>query len=177
MLTFSPLPGPGCSIATGGATLLVFAADRKPGDGKKTLALLSSPEEESNAGSISWPGEYNELGASIRGIGHKEGQQVSYLIDADGTRVLCVSQPLEEWPEHDIEAVGDADVLVAPVTESKFLQKLIDEIDPRVLILLPAKGGTDSIMKALGAKGETVDEYKLKGSLPAEGREVVVLAD
>lgn len=175
MLTFSPLSGPGCAINTGSATLNVFAADRKAGDGKKTLALLSSPEESEKPGVISWPGEYNELGVSIRGLGHNEGQQVSYIIDSEDARILCVSQPLEEWPEHDIEAVGDADVLVAPVTDSKFLQKLIDEIDPRVLVLLPAKGGTDSIMKALGAKGETVKEYKLKGSLPAEGREVVVL--
>lgn len=175
MLSFSSLPGPGCAISTGSATLNVFAADRKPGDGKKTLALFSSPEEGDTPGVVSWPGEYNELGVSIRGIGHKEGQQVSFVIDADDVRVLCVSQPLDEWPEHDIEAVGDADVLVAPVTDSKFLQKLIDEIDPRVLILLPAKGATDSIMKALGAKGDTVKDYKLKGSLPAEGREVVVL--
>jgi hypothetical protein len=153
---------------------MVFAEGRKPGDGKKTLALLSSPEEEDVPGVVSWPGEYNELGVSIRGIGQKEGQQVSYLIDTDDARILCVSQPLEDWPQHDIETAGDADVLVAPVTDSKFLQKLIDEIDPRVLILLPAKGGTDSIMKALGAKGDTVKEYKLKG-LPADVREVVVL--
>lgn len=174
MLSFSPLSGPGCAINTGDATINVFAADRKAGDGKKTLALFSSPEEGDTAGVISWPGEYNELGVSIRGLGQNEGQQVSYVIDTDDARVLCVSQPLEDWPEHDIEAVGDADVVVAPVTDSKFLQKLIDEIDPRVLILLPAKGGTDSIMKALGAKGETVKEYKLKG-LPSDVREVVVL--
>ncbi len=177
MLLFSPLAGPGCSINTGTATLSVFAADRKPGDGKKTLALLSTPEEDDKAGVISWPGEYNELGVSIRGIGHSEGQQVSYLIDSEDARILCVSQPIEDWPQHDIELAGDADVLVAPVTDSKYLQKLIDEIDPRVLILLPSKGGTDSMMKALGSKGETVSEYKLKGSLPQEGREVVVLAD
>ncbi len=175
MLTFSPLSGPGCAIATGTATLNVFAGDRKAGDGKKTLALISSPEEDDKVGTISWPGEYNELGVSIRGLGHKEGQQISYIIDSPDARILCVSQPVEDWAQHDIEAVGDADVLIAPVTDSKFLQKLIDEIDPRVLILLPSKGGTDTIMKALGAKGDTVKEYKLKGSMPAEGREVVVL--
>ena len=174
MLIFSPLPGPGCALNTGSVTLNIFAKDRKPGDGKKTLALFSSPNEEEMLGVISWPGEYNELGVSIRGIGHKEGQQVSYLIDSDDARILFVSEPLEEWPEFDIEIAGDADVLVAPVTDSKFLQKLIDEIDPRVLILLPSKGGTDSIMKSLGAKGDTVKEFKLKG-LSADVREVVVL--
>lgn len=176
MLTFSPLAGTGVSLSTGSVTLAVFAPDRKPGDGKKTLSLLSTPEETDVPGTLSWPGEYNELGVTVKGIGQLEGQQVSYVVDAEETRVLFLSEPLQDWSDTDLESVGDIDVLVAPVSDSKILQKLVDEFDPRALVLVPSKGASTSVMSALGGKGEPVAEYKLKGSLPVEGREVVVLA-
>jgi hypothetical protein len=77
-----------------------------------------------------------------------------------------------------MEAVGDIDVLVLPTDEVKVAQKLVDEFDPRVLILLPTKDADAyaAIAKVVGVKPEAVvDEYKLKGQLPQEGREVVVL--
>ena len=179
MLTFTPLEGPGCRIAGTGFTLSVFPKDDKAAAAgtKNALLLRSTPDEEDRDGVISWPGEYNVMGVTVRGIGHKEGQQVSYVIDAEDARVLCISEPVEDWADREVEMVGDVDVLVAPVSEAKILQKLIDEFDPRILILMPSKGATDSVLKTLGSKGDTISEYKLKGAMPAEGREVVVLAE
>lgn len=177
MLTFSPLPGPGCKMSSSACTISAFPEKIvAPGSAKNTLVLKSTPSEEFEEGIVSWPGEYNMMGVTIKGIGQKDGQQVSFLVDADDVRVLFLSMPLEDWEDHQLEAVGDIDVLVAPVTEGKVLQKLIDELDPRVLVLLPAKGATESVLKTLGA-GARSAEYKMKGSLPAEGREVVVLED
>jgi hypothetical protein len=142
------------------------------------MTFLSEAEEETTDGVISWPGEYNAAGVSIRGIGHKDGQQVSFVMQADGTRLAFLSSPLQDWTEHQIETVGDIDVLFLPAEDVKLVQKLVDEFDPRVIVVLPGKDKdeTDSVFKAIGAKGvAAVDEYKLKG-LPAEGRDVVVLS-
>lgn len=176
MLNFAPIAGPGIRISGTGFTLAAFPKDEKAAGGKNVLVLRSTPSEEEVEGVVSWPGEYNLMGVTIRGIGHKEGQQVSYLIDAEDVRVLCVSEPVEDWASHEVEMVGDADVLIVPVSDAKILQKLVDELDPRVLVLLPSKGATEGTLRTLGAKNEAVSEYKLKGSMPAEGREVVVLA-
>jgi hypothetical protein len=56
------------------------------------------------------------------------------------------------------------------------VQKLVEEFDPRVLILLPGseKGALGAVEKVIGVKERTA-EYKLKGALPAEGREVILL--
>ena len=59
----------------------------------------------------------------------------------------------------------------------KASQKLLEDVDPRMLILVPSeKGKMDpEVIKACGAQGkELVDELKVKGSFSAEGREVVV---
>ncbi len=115
MLTFSALPGSACKLSGSGFSLAVFG-DEKSGS-KGALLLKSKPDEEEKEGVISWPGEYNVMGVSIKGIGQKEGQQVSYVVDADDVRALFLSDPVEDWSDDDIETVGDADVLVAPVSE------------------------------------------------------------
>lgn len=164
-------------MAGSACTIAAFPENEKAVAGKTTLVLRSIPAEADEEGIVSWPGEYNQMGVSLKGIGQAEGQQVSFLVDAEDVRVLFLSEPIADWADNELELVGDIDVLVAPVTDSKILQKLVDEFDPRILILLPSKGATETVLKTLGAKGDSVKEYKLKGALPAEGREVVVLAD
>ena len=93
-------------------------------------------------------------------------------------RCAFLSSPLQEWTDKQLESVGDVDVLALPADDLKLSQKLIDEFDPRVLIILPSKNKDtyDSLAKVVGVKSENiVSEYKLKAQLPAEGREVVVL--
>ncbi len=178
MLTFSTL-GPSSFRVTGGQTPVVVFPD-SPKAAKDTITLVSIPEEPSKkleSGSISWPGEYNLGGISVRGIGHDDGKQVSYVADVDGIRCAFLSAPVKDWTDKQIEAVGDIDVMVLSAAEAKLTQKLVDEFDPRVLILLPGtdKDALKSVEKVIGVK-ERASEYKLKGALPAEGREVVVLA-
>jgi hypothetical protein len=173
VLTFTPISGSAVRCRGSERDVCAFA-DKADGG---ALLLKSSPEETTQEGVVSWPGEYDVTGIAIRGIGQKDGQQVSYMTVVDGTRCAFLSSPLMDWTDPELESLGDVDVMIAPAEEAKILQKLVEEIDPRVLILVPgAKGKMDpDALKACGAQGKSlVSEHKVKG-LPAEGREVVVL--
>lgn len=141
------------------------------------ILVQSTPEEVASPNVLSWPGEYDMAGITFRGVGHDEGRQVSFLMIHDGVRCALPSLPLRAWTPEEIEQLGDIDVLAVVGEDAKVIQSLVDEIDPRVLILLPGKDGVAAdVLKACGAlEKEHVSEYKLKG-LPQEGREVVVFA-
>lgn len=153
----------------------VVSFPEKPQSG--AINLLPSPQENPNRELISWPGEYDVAGVTIRGVGQVEGQKISYAVEIDHIRIAFPNAPLEVWDDIDLERLGDIHVLVLPADDVKLCQKLIDDIDPRVLIVVPGSDGTlhQDVLKAAGALDkEHVSEYKLKGSLPQEGREVVV---
>ncbi len=174
MLTFSALES-GIRVSDGPVSLVVFPR-MAPSPARSQITLLSVPEEEPSETVISWPGEYDMLGVTVRGIAHQDGQQVSFTAVMDGVRLGFLSAPLHAWRQDQVEAAGDIAVLVVPMMDAKLAQQLLEEFDPRVLILVPT-GDTEAsaaLSKSLGASGAPVAEYKLK-SLPQEGREVVVL--
>ncbi len=177
MITLTSLGSGSLSVSGLNKTLTVFPKDALKAAKDNLIVLAATPQEDAPEGVISWPGEYHVAGTALKGIGHLEGQQVSYVVDCDGVRAAFLSSPLQDWTDKQLEFVGDIDVLVIPTNDAKLVQKLVDEFDPRVLILIPGedKNAHASVMKVIGAK-ETVSEYKLKSSLPQEGREVVVLA-
>ena len=178
MLTFTSLGGATVRMQTRKQALTVLAENGiKPAEGE--LVLRSTPQEQPEDRIISWPGEYDMCGVSIQGIGQKEGAAVSYTIDAAGMRCAFLHSPLMEWTGEQIEQLGDVDILFIPSDSPKIMQKLIDEIDPRILVVLNT-GGVEKYAEALkvcGATGkEPVKLLEVKaGSLPQEGREVVVL--
>ncbi len=143
------------------------------------ISLLIAPEDEVQKGVISWPGEYDIGGVAVRGIGHDEGQKVSYVIDDGNVRIAFIATPIHEWTDHNMELLGDVDILCLPADDVKIAQKFIDEVDPRVLIPLPTKdeGTFTELLKAVGAQDKEIEpEFKIKGGLPAEGRQIVVLS-
>lgn len=173
MLTFNYLGQGSVKVSGGGMAVVSFPA--KPVSG--AINLLSAPQENPNRELLSWPGEYDVAGITVRGIGQMEGQKVSYAVEIENIRIAFPAAPLEAWDDTDLERLGEIQVLVLPAEDAKICQKLIDDIDPRVLVLVPGADGTlhQDLLKAAGALGnEHVSEYKLKGSLPQEGREVVV---
>ena len=175
MLTIKALSGSSVSLSDGKAEVVAFP--KKPV--ANAINLLSAPEEDPKGKAISWPGEYDVAGVAIKGIGQQEGQQVSYVLQIDDYRVAFPSTPLDEWSQTDIERLGDVAVLILPAENPKHAQALIDEVDPRMLVLVAGSDGTmdPDVLKTAGATGkEPVSEYKLKGGLPVEGREVVVLS-
>jgi len=173
MLTFTHLAGSSIRIIGGGIPIVSFPA--KPVDG--SMNLIASPQEFPSREQLSWPGEYDIAGVTVRGIGQQEGQKISYVAEADGLRIAFPATPLESWSDADIERMGEVQVLVLPAEDPKLCQALLDELDPRVLIIVPAADGNlnPDVLKACGAVDkEHVSEYKLKGALPQEGREVIV---
>lgn len=175
MITFQSRGGQSLECLIDKKTLISFP---EKNDAKADILLLGELEDEPTHTRISWPGEYDIAGVAIRGIGHDEGQRVSYSVDMDGTRCAFLASPLHEWSDTELELLGNVDVLCIPADDAKLFQKLVDDIDPRVLIPLPTKDEKtfEEILKANGAQGRELEaEYKLKGSLPQEGREVVIL--
>jgi len=141
--------------------------------------LLSSSNGKDDRHTISWPGEYDYDGIAIRAMGNGESDQVSYIITAEGMRCGFISSPMREFTEEEEEVIGDLDVLVVPADDVKKVQKLVEEVDPRVVI--PLKTSDEKVfaevLAACGGKdAEKVSEVKLKKSgLPTESREVYVL--
>lgn len=175
MLVFAAQKDAGLLCSGGDRPLRIYPPSG--GADPKAITLLSHPEEEPKAGVFSWPGEYDVAGMSLRGIGYAEGRQVSFVGIVNGVRCAFLSSPLQEWSDHALELLGDVAILAVPAEKPKILQKILDEVDPRILVIVPTAGKMDpEALNVCGAKGiEPALEYKLKGSLPAEGREVVVL--
>lgn len=175
MITINSLGGQTIRCEIDGKTVVSFP--EKPVSGAD-ISLLGSPEEEVAKGVISWPGEYDVGGLSVRGIGHEEGQKVSYVVDDGNVRIAFISTPLHEWSDHNMELLGDIDIMCLPADDARLAQKFIDDVDPRVLVPLPTKDEATfvELLKAIGAQDKDLEkEYKIKGVLPAEGREVVIL--
>lgn len=139
--------------------------------------MLAEPVDARDARVISWPGEYDYGGMTIRGLG--QNGHVSYVVSMEGMRCGFLSSPLRSWNEQEIELLGDLDVLVLPAEDAKLVQTIVEEVDPPVVIPLPGKDPKvyREVLQACGAKETAlVSEVKLKkSSLPTETREVYVL--
>lgn len=178
MATIVSLGGPHLRCSFGKLSFEVFAPSGPKAALEDTYTLLANPEEIPMKGTISWPGEYDFNSVSVRGLGHEQGRQVSYIVVNEGIRYAFLSTPLHTLSDFELGLIGDIDILAIPADDLKTVQSLVDTIDPRVLI--PLHTGDDKVfqdvLKVFGAIGkEAVDEYKVKSSLPAEGREVVIL--
>ena len=175
MVTISPLSGGTCKVETSTSRFDVFPEKV----GKDTWSLVQTPEKETVSTKIvSWPGEYDFEGVTVRGIGQEEGKQVSFHCTSDGVRIAFIAAPTLAWSEPEVEKLGEVDILVVPADDAKKVQALVEEVDPRVIVLWQAKGGDlGGVAKACGAAGvEPVSEYKVKASgLPQDSRQVIVL--
>lgn len=174
MITLSSIAG-ACRVDVSGSKFDVFPEKIE----KNTWTLLAHPEEElTNEKVISWPGEYDFAGVSFRAIGQEEGKQVSFVCDAENVTIAFVAAPVLEWTDAQVERLGDVDVLVVAADNAKKVQDLVEDVDPRMVILIETdKGDLAGCMKGCGkAEAETVKDVKIKkSSLPQDTREVVVL--
>ena len=172
--------GPTSTFALEQGSLLVFPKELpKKSPGEKHHVLLPAPSESTEPWIVSWPGEYDFNGIAIHAIGQAEGKQISYLVMAEGLRTGFLSSPLRDWTEQEIEQLGDLDILVIPADDAKLVQKIVEEVDPPVVIPLRTKDEKtfQEVLRACGAKDEApVKEVKLKKSgLPVDSRVVYVL--
>lgn len=177
MAIISSLGGLALQGTFGKTDFIIFPPAQGKAGPEGTVTLFAHPDEQPPARTISWPGEYDFNGIYVRGLGHEEGRQVSYVISADDVTCLFMSSPLHTLNDAELEWIGDIDVMVLPIDDVKTVQHLLDVVDPRVFIPLAAKDDKafQEVLKICASVGkEAVDEYKVRG-LPAEGREVVLL--
>jgi Beta-lactamase superfamily domain len=175
MITVSTLKGGACAVNADSVHIDVFP--EKPQ--KDTWTLLAHPEEQlSNQKVVSWPGEYDFGGVTVRGIGQEEGKQVSFTCDTENVCVAFIGAPVLEWTDNDVEKLGEVDVLVIAADQPKKVQEVVESVDPRLVVLFEvAKGDLAGVAKACGlASIEKTKDVKIKAStLPSDTRQVVVL--
>ena len=165
-------------IETQNGSLLLFPEGKvKAGEG--TRILFDTPKESDSANELSWPGEYDYNGISIRAMGKGDTDQIQYIVSVEDMRCGIMNSPLPEFTEAEEGLIGDLDILVIPAEDAKKVQKIIEDIDPRVVIPVRAKDekAYRDVVAACGGKDlEEVKEVKLKKStLPTDTREVYVL--
>ena len=130
MQVFISLGGPTIRCDIDSKSIVIFPDKSSKQD--VDLVLHSNPDEAPADKTISWPGEYDIGGIAIRGIGHQEGKMVSFVIETPQARCAFPVTPLHQWTDYELEQMGNIDVLVIPADDVKLVQKLVDEIDPRL---------------------------------------------
>jgi len=129
---------------------------------------------------IGTPGEYERRGVSVQGITLEGEQKPVYIIHTE-EMTLCYPDGLsQELDEEIVKIIGDIDILFVPLGENgsmslKLAQKLIADIDPRVVIPM-LYVSIDQFKSAEGITEEEIDQLKIKKSeLPVEERKFFIL--
>lgn len=146
---------------------------------------------------IDGPGEYEKQGISIRGIksfhdkseGKERGMNTIYIIKAEDM-TLCHMGDFgqDKFEEHQLEEIGDIDVLMIPVggkytIDYKEAVQVISQIEPKIVVPMHYKtkdlkieiDGPDKFLKEIGLTPEKTDKLKIsKKTLPAEETKLIL---
>jgi hypothetical protein len=161
---------PGCTYKNDTVKLSVYGSG-------EAITLAANPTEEPSVQNISWPGEYDFANTAVAGIHAVTEDVVLYVIRANSVACCFLPDPVIDLTNDVLEQLGNVNVLVLPATSGKLVQKLVDEIDPQIVLVL---GGTNSefnaeTRKTLGIEGtESVESFTIK-NLPMDGRTVAFL--
>lgn len=172
MIAITHVDGTNVQFTNGTTAVNIFSPEPKEGE----LSLLPLIKDEPSTVHLSWPGEYDFDGIAIIGIGYEDGT-ISYTLQFDQIRTACLASPVHDWTNNELQKLGNIDILVLPAAEGKLAQKLIDEIEPRVLIVTPTGSAEEmaATLKTCGGVGHTpVNEFKTKGNLPTDVRDIVI---
>ena len=147
---------------------------------------------------IDGPGEYEKQGISVKGIqsfhdkseGKERGLNTIYVIKAEDMTICHMGDyGQDKFEEHQLEEIGDVDVLMIPVggvytIDYKEAVDVIRQIEPKIIIPMHYKlkdlkvdiAGPDKFLKEIGLTPEKVDKLKIvKKNLPVEEMKLVVL--
>lgn len=160
---------------------LILLTDSKNFDSKK--------KAQKDSFIIESAGEYEVEDIFVYGRQTESGKLV-YLINVEDVKIAFLGEyGHEELANGDLELVEGSDILILPVgggdyTTAKEANKLIGQIEPRIVIPSCHKAGTgslkvdtvDGFIKELGVKPEKMDKLKIKKSeLPQEELKLIVL--
>lgn len=143
------------------------------------------------------PGEYEKQGIAIRGItsfhdkseGTQRGPNTIYVIRAEDLTMCHLGDVGQaELTDHQVEEIGDVDVLFVPVggtytLDAKEAAHVIGQIEPKIVVPMHYKvkdlqldiDGPEKFVKELGISAEKVEKLKVaKKTLPTEEMKLVV---
>lgn len=119
---------------------------------------------------IDYPGEYEK--SWILSEVFEYEQKLFYSIHNEQKLIMVIFDEVNEIKEELLEFFGDVDVLL--VAWTKNMQKLIENIETRVVI--PFGEGKDVLLNTLWQHKEEISSFKLKQEMWEENTEYVNLA-
>lgn len=148
-------------------------------------------EVDGNPKVLNWPGEFEVSNVAIEAL-CPLGENFSIFIFAlDGIKICHLGYLSHELTEELIDKIGEVDVLMIPVggaevLDGKLAQKVVEAIEPRVVIpMLYAAtetklniGGAAEFLKAMGkTQVEPMEKFSLgsRSSLPEDRMEFALL--
>lgn len=147
------------------------------------IVLLTNPDlalDHSIAGTpliFSTPGEYEARDISIVGFGTPEG--TIFLIEWESLKLLHLGDTTKlESLETVLEEIDTIDILmISSAGRGTDTKKIIDDIDPRIIIPMQGAAGKKISFDSFGGKAEKMDKLTIKKKgLPTEGRMLALLA-
>jgi len=147
---------------------------------------------------FSEPGEYETAGVYIEGVasfhdaaqGQERGANTIFVADCDGVRVCHLGDLGHELSSEQLEAIGEADLLMIPVggiytIDAQKAIAVINQIEPKIIIPMHYKipglnidlaDLTEFVQQADISDIEEKDSLNVtKADLPKEEREFVIL--
>ncbi len=143
-------------------------------EAKKDISIAGDPRV------FAIPGEYEAGDVSF--VGFHAGGTTPFLVEWEGIKSLFLGNLTDiDIADIIIDFAGTVDILyLVPSGTSSVLKKIVENIDPRIIIPLMGddieKSTFDRFVKELGEKPETMDKLTIKKKgLPAEGQRVIIL--
>ena len=166
-----------------------IALDPQSDNFKANIVLFTKQDSESgikDAKVLNWPGEYEVSNVSIEAIPNVPPQDKPiniFVFSIDSIRVCSLGTLSTDLTEAIFETIGDIDILIIPVGSKEVLntkqaQTIIEEIDPRVVILSCYEGAPSEFLKAVGKTDlSPKDKFsvKSKSELPEDKTEFLLL--
>lgn len=135
---------------------------------------------------IDWPGEFEIMNVSIESIPSTTPDQNPiniFVFTLDGLRICNLGPLSNDLTDELLESIGDIDILLVPTGSDKLIdvkhaQTIIEEIDPRLVVIMCFDNSCSEFLKAFGKTTLEVQEkltIKSKSELPQEKMEFVLL--
>ncbi len=143
------------------------------------MQIFLQEQEHDKKGLFHWPGEY-EMNNTSFFLSKPIGKCSLGKIFVEGVRFVCFNdEGLTEVTDDLIQTFGNTDILLIEKSEhsglkKSDLKKLIEKVDPRVLI--SSRGYTENILKEFSFPFKKEEQYSVtKISLPNENSEYIIL--
>ena len=149
------------------------------------MQIFLSEQKNDAKGLFHWAGEYEMNGTSFF-LSKPAGKHSLAKIFVEGVRFVCFNdEGITEVTDELVKTFGNTDVLIIEKSapnesgeetglKKSDLKKLIEKVDPRVLI--SSKGKTELVLKEFSYPFQDTQNYSItKASLPSDTSEYIIL--